>query len=95
MEVPLYHTLQNPKLLKLISDMTQKLLRRMLPAFILAGGLWTGLTPSYGKPEYTRKEKQKCVFCHVSDKSYELNEAGKYYREHGWSLKGYQPPTKK
>jgi hypothetical protein len=34
------------------------------------------------KPEYSKKEKATCVTCHVSAKSKELNDTGKYYKEH-------------
>ena len=44
------------------------------------------------KPEYTRKTTKGCAFCHQSP-GYNLNEAGKYYADHG-SLKGYPPKPK-
>jgi len=63
-----------------------------IPALILAAGL-IGATASYGKVEYTKKEKKGCVFCHVSAKSKELNDAGKYYQDKK-TLKGYKAPQK-
>ena len=42
------------------------------------------------KPEYTKKEKKSCTYCHVSASSKELNDAGKYYAAHDHSLDGYQ-----
>jgi hypothetical protein len=45
------------------------------------------------KPEYTRRTSKDCSFCHMPP-GYNLNEAGKYYAEHGHSLKGYVPPAK-
>ncbi|MCC6859234.1 MAG: hypothetical protein IT158_11770 [Bryobacterales bacterium] len=63
-----------------------------LPATILAAGL-LATTASYAKPEYTKKEKKGCVFCHVSAKSKELNDAGKYYQEKK-TLEGYKAPQK-
>jgi hypothetical protein len=46
------------------------------------------------KPEYTRRTKKECEFCHPVD-SRELNEAGKYYRDHNYSLEGYKPKDEK
>jgi len=45
------------------------------------------------KPEYTRKTTKACAFCHQPP-GYNLNEAGKYYADHGNSLKGYKPKPK-
>jgi len=49
-------------------------------------------TPAFAKPEYTRKTTKGCAYCHKPP-GYNLNEAGKYYADHG-SLKGYKPPPK-
>lgn len=38
-------------------------------------------TLSFGKPEYSKKEKKGCVACHVSAKSKDLNDTGKCYHE--------------
>jgi len=62
-----------------------------IPAVVLLLGALVGSTLSYGKPEYTKKEKKACTYCHVSAKSKELNDAGKYYKEHDHSLEGYKP----
>jgi hypothetical protein len=62
-----------------------------IPAFILLAGVVVSSTLSYAKPEYTKKEKKGCTFCHVTAKSKELNDAGKYYKDHDHSLEGYQP----
>jgi len=62
-----------------------------IPAFVLLLGAFVGSTISYGKPEYTKKEKKACMYCHVKANSKELNDAGKYYKEHDHSLEGYQP----
>ena len=61
-----------------------------IPAVVLVLGAVLGSTCSYGKPEYTKKEKKACTYCHVSAKSSELNEAGKYYKDHDHSLEGYE-----
>lgn len=71
-------------------------LKYAVPLFIFVGGLISTTALSYGKAEYTKKEKKACVFCHVSTSSKEapLNEAGKYYKEKK-TLEGYQAKQKK
>ena len=69
-------------------------LKYAVPVFIFVGGLISTTTLSFGKAEYTKKEKKACVFCHVKAASKELNEAGKYYKEKK-TLDGYQAPAKK
>jgi hypothetical protein len=66
-----------------------------VPVAVLMGGLFLCTSLSFGKAEYTKKEKKGCTFCHVSASSKELNEAGKYYKEHNHSLEGYTPSAKK
>lgn len=43
------------------------------------------------KPEYARRTQKECNFCHPSD-SWNLTDAGKYFRDHHYSLQGYTPP---
>ena len=62
-----------------------------IPAFVLLLGAVVSSSLSYGKPEYTKKEKKACTYCHVKASSKELNDAGKYYKDHDHSLEGYQP----
>ncbi len=68
-------------------------LARILFAAIILSGLVMSLATA--KPEYAKKEKKACTFCHVKMGSKELNDAGKYYKEHNHSLEGYQAPEKK
>lgn len=42
------------------------------------------------KPEFTKKEGKVCTFCHPPGKFKELTEAGRYYRDHNFSLEGYK-----
>ena len=58
---------------------------------VLAAGLILSLKTGSAKPDYTRRTKKDCEFCHPPN-SRKLNEAGEYYRDHRNSLKGYQPP---
>ena len=46
---------------------------------------------SYAKPEYAKTEKKACIYCHVAAGKPELNDAGKYYKDHDHSLDGYTP----
>lgn len=47
------------------------------------------------KPEFTKKEAKPCTFCHPGGKVKELTEAGKYYKEHKYSLEGYKASEEK
>ena len=64
-------------------------LKLALPAVVLFGGFLVCSTASYGKAEYTKKEKKACTYCHTAPSSKELNDAGKYYQEHK-TLDGYK-----
>ena len=66
-----------------------------IPAFVLFLGALMSSAISNAKPEYTKKEKKTCAFCHVTAKSKELNEAGQYYKDHNHSLEGYAPKDEK
>jgi hypothetical protein len=46
--------------------------------------------PASARPEYTRRTSKACTFCHPGP-GWILNDAGKYYRDHNYSLKGYEP----
>ena len=41
------------------------------------------------RPEYTRRTRKDCVFCHPPG-GYTLNDAGRYYRDHR-TLDGFKP----
>ena len=60
--------------------------------FLLAAtGIGIALAPwAHGIPEYSNKEKVPCEFCHTGVGKADLNDAGKYYKEHR-TLKGYAP----
>ena len=67
-----------------------RLSKIFIPVAILTFGLTFSLTRSDAKPEYTKKEKKACTYCHVSAKSKDLNDAGKYYKDHNNSFDGYE-----
>lgn len=71
-----------------------KRLKLALPAVILTGGFLFCSMATYGKPDYTKKEKKACSFCHTAATAKDANgkdltDAGKYYQEHK-SLDGYK-----
>ena len=47
------------------------------------------------KPEYTKTEGKKCVYCHTSAGSKELNDTGKCYAKNNHSLKTCKGPDEK
>ena len=46
--------------------------------------------PTQAKPEFAKKESKACTYCHVKLGDKELNDAGKYYKDHKLSLEGYK-----
>lgn len=41
-----------------------------------------------GTPEFAKKENKQCVYCHTAIGKPDLNDAGRYYKEHK-TLDGY------
>ena len=56
-------------------------LKIFLPAAVLGIAFFLNSGVSFGKAEYTKKEKKSCVTCHVTAKSKELNDVGKCYEK--------------
>jgi hypothetical protein len=54
-------------------------LRLVLPLAVLMSGLLVTTTTSFGKPEYSKKEKKACITCHVAAGKKDLNDVGKCY----------------
>jgi len=69
-----------------------RMLKVLMAITVFCGCL---LSLATAKPEYAKKEGKPCTFCHVKMGSKDLNDAGKYYKEHDHSLKGYKAPEKK
>jgi hypothetical protein len=69
-----------------------RLLKVLIAISISCGFL---LTLATAKQEYAKKEHKPCTFCHVKMGSKELNDTGKYYKDHDHSLGGYKAPEKK
>lgn len=71
--------------------MSKLILKVAVPAVVVLGGLTLTSSMSFGKPEYTKKEKKACTYCHTSAKSKELNEVGKCYAANNHSLETCAP----
>jgi hypothetical protein len=69
-------------------------MRRWLMVPVLVGLVPTLLlfdpNVSMARPEYSRRTKKECGYCHPRD-SWDVNDAGKYFRDHNHSLEGYKP----
>ena len=65
----------------------------IVPAGIVTTAILLSTATTWAKPEYARRTNKECAFCHPSD-SWKLNDAGKYYRDHKYSLDGYKTPGK-
>src|ERR1700686_2545423 len=59
---------------------------------VLMAALFFDARASVARPEYTRKTKKECLYCHPPD-SFQLTEPGRYYRDHR-TLDGYEPKPK-
>lgn len=71
-----------------------KLLKLMIASLVvLTMGLAARIPHTTAKPEFSKKEKKACTYCHTSKspKEYsdkDLTDAGKYYKEKK-TLEGY------
>jgi len=76
-----------------------RVLKLALPATIMMMGFLLCTSATYGIPEYAKKEKKACSFCHseaVADKAAmarNQTDAGKYYKGHNHSLDGFTAPS--
>ena len=71
----------------------KRTIRFVLPASIALAGFFLPTMLVQAKPEYTKKEKKSCTFCHTAQGKKELNEAGDYYKDKH-TLEGYTPKSK-
>jgi len=63
--------------------------KKILRALAIIGSVALLFVPfAVGTPEYTKKEKKQCVYCHTAVGKPDLNDAGKYYKVHR-TLEGY------
>lgn len=66
--------------------MMKSILKITIPSALVIVGMGLTTISSYAKPEYTKKEKKGCTYCHVTQGKKDLNDAGKCYAEHDHSL---------
>jgi hypothetical protein len=71
-------------------------LKKALRALTILTGVTILAAPfAVGTPEYSKKEQKQCTFCHTAMGKPDLNAAGKYYKEHDHSLRGFEESGKK
>lgn len=72
-------------------DMHARLpLKLVAPLGILGAGWFFIAQELPAKPDYTRRTRKDCEFCHPPN-SRRLTEAGQYFQEHKNSLAGFVP----
>jgi len=71
----------------------RRLIEILSVAAVFSGAFFLSSGIGMARPEYSRRTQKECNFCHPPD-SWNLNEAGKYFRDHHYSLQGYTPPAK-
>jgi len=70
-------------------------LTKIFRAFAIVSTVTVLAVPfAIGTPEYAKKEQKSCTFCHTAFGKPDLNDAGKYYKEHDHSFRGYEERKK-
>jgi hypothetical protein len=70
-------------------------MKKIIRALAIVGLVALFVSPfAKATPEFSNKEKRQCVYCHTAKGKPELNEAGKYYKDHNYSLAGYDEKKK-
>ena len=65
-------------------------MKKLLKALCVTGGVTFLFLPFLlATPEYTKKENKACTYCHTAVGKPDLNDAGKYYKDHH-TLDGYK-----
>ena len=63
---------------------------KILRALVITGVVGLLFVPlSRGTTEYSKKENKQCAYCHTAVGKPDLNDAGKYYKDHH-TLDGYR-----
>jgi hypothetical protein len=64
--------------------------KKILRALAITGAVALLFVPfAVGTPEYSKKENKQCAYCHPAIGKPDLNDAGKYYKDHH-TLEGYR-----
>jgi hypothetical protein len=75
-------------------------LKTVIPAAILMAGFLICTTSMKGTPDYAKKEKKSCTFCHgkmstdKAEMAKNLNTAGTCYKDNDHSLAKCEPAKK-
>ncbi len=65
-------------------------MKKILRALAILSGVSLLIVPlAVGTPEMSKKENKQCIYCHTTMGKPDLNDAGKYYKQHG-TLEGYK-----
>jgi hypothetical protein len=57
--------------------------KNILLTLAITGAVAFFLVPfSAGTPEYSKKENRQCLYCHTAVGKPDLNDAGRYYKDH-------------
>ena len=57
--------------------------KKIVRALVITGVVAVLSVPfSVGTPEYSKKENKQCAYCHTAVGKPDLNDAGKYYKDH-------------
>jgi len=71
--------------------MKKRWLKSLAPALVLMSGVVVLQRDSLALPDYTKKTRKECIYCHErSPSSGKYTEAGEYYKDHG-TFKGFVP----
>ena len=75
-------------------------IKLIVPAAVLMGGFMVCTSSMYGTPEYAKKEKKSCTFCHAKvatekdDMVKNLNTVGTCYKDNDHTLAKCMAPKK-
>ena len=65
-------------------------MRNILKFLAIFGAVAVLFAPfAVGTPEYAKKENRQCIYCHTAIGKPDLNDAGRYYKDHK-TLQGYK-----
>lgn len=66
-------------------------MKKFLRALAILAGVTLLVAPlAISTPEYSNKEKKQCTFCHTAMGKPDLNDAGKWYKDHDHSFRGWE-----
>jgi hypothetical protein len=64
--------------------------RNILKFLSILGAVAVLFAPfAVGTPEFAKKENRQCIYCHTAIGKPDLNDAGRYYKEHK-TLQGFR-----